>query len=102
MAVVEYFVATVEPMNASNNYLSAEIQCAGEEVSTATNDDLVDLVRVATAGDREIRVGAGFEEAESESVSPRHSNEQERCDVETEHALSVKPKPVSEQLLPCL
>ena len=87
MAVVEYFVATVEPMNASNNYLSAEIQCAGEEVSTATNDDLVDLVRVATAGDREIRGGAGFEEAESESVSPRHSNKQEGCDAETEHTL---------------
>ena len=87
MTVVEYSAATVEPMNASNNYLSAEIQCAGEEVSTPTNDDLVDLVRVATAGDREIRVGAGFEEAESESVSPRHSNKQEGCDAETEHTL---------------
>jgi len=42
----------------SSTYLSAKFDRTGEELGAVADDDLVDLVRVATASDDEIGVGA--------------------------------------------
>lgn len=42
----------------SSTHFSAKLGGTGEEVGALADDDLVDLVCVATASDGEIRVGA--------------------------------------------
>jgi hypothetical protein len=40
-------------------HLSTEFDCTREEACSATNDDLVDFVRIASALNIEVRVGTG-------------------------------------------
>jgi hypothetical protein len=43
-------------------HLSTEFDCTREEACSATDNDLVDSVRVASALDIEVRVGTGCQE----------------------------------------
>jgi hypothetical protein len=45
-----------------STHLSTELQGAREEACPLANDDLVDIVRVATTGDREVGIRARLEE----------------------------------------